>query len=318
MFARTTPTRARTNLTSSTVSTRATCSGRLRGFFYGPLQLRAGWRFMIFAAIVMVLMVAKTAFIRLLPHVIDPATSYLVDKTLKFAVFLLASWIMAKIEARSIADYGLPWRQVFGRRFWQGAVMAFVGLIGFLMTLRIAGVFRFGEIAQHGLGIWKWAAIYGFGFIIVALEEEFHYRGYGLYTLTQGIGFWPTAILSSAAFGYSHVGNASENWLGIFNAATGGLLFCLLLRRSGNLWMPIGFHASWDWAQTYFYGVPDSGHTLPGHLFSGSFDGPRWLTGGSVGPEGSLLLTILLVLFWLSVSAWLRQTLYPIERIPMS
>ena len=263
-------------------------------------------------------MAVKTVFIPLLPHGTNQATTYLVDKTLKFAVFLLASWIMAKAEARTIADYGLPRREMFGQHFWQGAVLAFVCLTGFLITLRIAGLFRFGEISLHGLAIWKWAALYSFGFIIVALEEEFHYRGYGLYTLSQGMGFWSAAVLSSVAFGCSHLGNSGENWLGVFNASTGGLLFCFLLRRSGNLWMPIGFHASWDWAQTYFYGVPDSGHTLPGRLFDGNFVGSRWLTGGSVGPEGSVLFTLLLILFWLSVSALLRETRYPAARMPVS
>ena len=128
------------------------------------------------------------------------------------------------------------------------------------------------------------------------------------------MGFWFAAILLSAIFGYSHLGHSGEIWLGVFNASLGGLLFCLLLRRSGNLWMPVGFHASWDWTQTYFYGVPDSGHSLPGHLFNGNFFGPSWLTGGRVGPEGSVLLTLLLVLFWLCVSAWLRETHYPKQR----
>src|SRR5262249_12617462 len=134
---------------------------------------------------------------------------------------------------------------------------------------------------------------------------------YGLYTLTQATGFWPAAALSSAMFGYSHMGNPGENWLGIFNAGAGGLLFCLLLRRSGNLWMPIGFHASWDWTQSYFYGIADSGRTLPGHLLNGNFVGPAWLTGGTVGPEGSLLLTLMLILFWVGASASLREVRYP-------
>jgi len=269
---------------------------------------------MVFIVIVLGLMVAKTILIRMLPHGSDQAATYVVDKILKFGVFLLASWIMAKIEARTIADYGLPWRQMFSDQFWRGAVIAFLCLAGFLTASRVAGVFRFGEIALHGSEIWKWGALYGFGFIIVALEEEFHYRGYGLYTLSQGMGFWPAAILLSAIFGFSHLGISGENWLGVFNASMGGLLFCLLLRRSGNLWMPIGFHASWDWTQTYFYGVPDSGHSLPGHLLNGNFLGPTWLTGGTVGPEGSVLLTLLLVLFWLCVSAWLRETHYPKQR----
>jgi membrane protease YdiL (CAAX protease family) len=254
------------------------------------------------------MLAAKTALIRLLPQGSDPATVYLLDKILKFSVFLFASWIMARIESRTIADYGLPWRMMFGRQFWLGAGMAFLGLSGFLLMLRVTGIFRFGELALRGGEIWKWGALYALGFLVVGLEEEFQYRGYGLYTLAQGIGFWPAAIASSALFGYSHLGVPGENWLGLFNAGAGGLLFCLLLRRSGSLWMPIGFHACWDWAQSYFYGIPDSGHTLPGHLFDGNFYGPSWLTGGTVGPEGSLLLTLLLVLFWLSISVGFSRT----------
>jgi membrane protease YdiL (CAAX protease family) len=274
----------------------------LSSLFYGPIELRVGWRLLIFVVIVLALMFAKAALIRKL-HISGQEVSYLLDKVLKFAVFLLASWIMAKIEARTIADYGLPWRKMFGHSFWKGAAMALLGLTGFLALLRFAGLFRFGEIALRGSEIWKWGALFGFGLIVVALEEEFHYRGYGLATLAKGVGFWPAAIVSSAAFGYSHIGNAGENWLGLFNAGAGGLLFCFLLRRSGDLWMPIGFHASFGWAQTYLYGVPNSGHILPGHLLNGNFFGPRWLTGGTVGPEGSVLLTLLLILFWLSVSA---------------
>ena len=270
-----------------------------------------GWRLLIFVLMVVALMFAKSALIRRLPHSSDQAVSYLVDKILKFGLIVLASWIMAKIEARTIAIYGLPWRKMFGHGFWKGAAIAFLGLTAFLTLSYFVGVFRFGGIALGGNAIWKWGALYGFGFIVVALEEEFRYRGYPLYTLTEAVGFWPAAITLSAAFGISHLNNAGENWLGVFNASAGGLLFCLLLRRSGDLWMPIGFHASWDWTQTFFYGVPDSGHVLPGHLFNGNFYGPRWLTGGTVGPEGSALLTLLLILFWLGFSACMGQIRYP-------
>ena len=186
-----------------------------------------------------------------------------------------------------------------------------MGLTLFLTLSREVGLFRLGSIALQGLAIPKWGTLYALGFSIVALEEEFHYRGYGLYTLTQGIGFWPAAVVSSAFFGYSHLGNPGENWLGVLNVGAAGLLFCLLLRKSGNLWMPIGFHASWDWSQSYFYGVPDSGHALPEHLFGGTFLGARWLTGGTVGPEGSVFLTLLLILFWLGVCGFMAKVHSP-------
>src|SRR5262249_56324088 len=163
-------------------------SSRLDRMFYGPLELRVGWRLLIFVVIVLSLMFAKAALIRTLPHSSDQAISYLVDKILKFAVILLASWIMAKIEARTIADYGLPWRKMFGHRFWKGAAMAFLGLAAFLTLSRFFGVFRFGEIALRGNEIWKWGALYGVGFVVVGLGEGFHYLGVQLGTLHKAIG----------------------------------------------------------------------------------------------------------------------------------
>ena len=131
-------------------------------------------------------------------------------------------------------------------------------------------------------------------FVIVGLSEEFCFRGYLQYTLTMSIGFWPAAILMSLIFGLFHIGNPGETKVGVLSVVVFGMLFCLFLRRTGDLWLPIGFHAGWDWGQTFFYGVPDSG-LLPYHnLLNCSFRGPAWLTGGSVGPEASVLTPIVL------------------------
>jgi hypothetical protein len=127
----------------------------------------------------------------------------------------------------------------------------------------------------------------------------------------QGIGFWPAAILSAAYFGYSHHGNSGEDWIGLVNAGAFGLLACFLLRRTGNLWMPIGVHTAFDWGETYFYGVANSGQKLPGHLLNSSSSGPAWLSGGAVGPEGSVLGTLLIVIVWLICAQWLREVKYP-------
>jgi hypothetical protein len=83
-----------------------------------------------------------------------------------------------------------------------------------------------------------------------------------------------------------------------------GLLFAFTLKRSGNLWYAVGLHAGFDWAQSFLYSVPDSGELLRGHLSNALLQGPTWLTGGSVGPEGSVFcfLTMglqFLVVLWL-------------------
>jgi uncharacterized protein len=82
-------------------------------------------------------------------------------------------------------------------------------------------------------------------------------------------------------------------------------------RSSRNLWIAIGFHAAWNWGQT-FYGVPDSG-MLPYHsVFSSAFSAPLWLTGGIVGPEASVLTPIALLVVALVFSRYYRDNRYPI------
>jgi len=116
-------------------------------------------------------------------------------------------------------------------------------------------------------------------------------------------GFWQAAWLTSTLFGAGHTGNAGENWIGIFAAAFIGFVFCVSVWVTGSAWWAIGCHAAWDWAETYFYGTADSGFVAPGHLFSTSPAGnPLW-SGGTDGPEGSLLVipVVLLILVWLLI-----------------
>jgi membrane protease YdiL (CAAX protease family) len=202
---------------------------------------------------------------------------------------------MGKLEGRSIADYGLPWRQAFRKRFWQGIVIGFAALSALLAAMLLAGVFHLGSIAITGVEIWEYGAAYGLICLIIGFSEEFFYRGYAQFTASTGIGFWPAAVLVSGYFGFSHLGRATETWIGALNAGVAGLVLCLFLRRTGNLWLPIGFHTTFNWAQLYFYGVATSGVTVPGHLFNSGFSGPAPLSGGTVGPEGSWLCTALLV-----------------------
>jgi uncharacterized protein len=79
-----------------------------------------------------------------------------------------------------------------------------------------------------------------------------------------------------------------------------GFFFCLTLRRTGSLWFAVGFHAAWDWGETFFYSVPDSGMVAPGHLLSSSLRGADWLGGGSVGPEGSVFCLVVIAVLWIA------------------
>lgn len=288
--------------------------------FVSANGIRAGWRLSIFLIIVSALLVGSSLVTLALNHqniaqlqAQSELTPQLVLSTegIQFSLVLLAAFIMSRLERRQMRDYGLPLRRAFRGQFWQGLILGFASITVLLVALHLCGVFQFGTIGLHGLRAWEYAAAWGAAFLSVGFYEEFFFRGYPLFTLTTGMTFWPSAILLSALFGLVHHSNPGESWTGALDAGAVGLLFCLIVRRTGDLWMPIGFHAAWDWGQTYFYGVPDSGLVAQGHLFNSSCSGPAWLSGGSVGPEGSWLCIALLVILWIALALWLREKKYP-------
>ncbi len=205
---------------------------------------------------------------------------------------LVPAFLMARLEGRRFDVYGLPRRQAFGKAFWTGGVWGLATLSLLLAGLRGLHAFDFGGVVLHGARAWKFALFWGVFFVLVGIAEEFSSRGYTQYTLARGTGFWPAAVLLSLRFGWIHVDNPGETWLGLLGVVAIGFFFCLTLYRTGNLWFAVGFHAFWDWGQTYLYSVPDSGTTEAGHLMRPSFQGPDWLTGGSAGPEGSVLCLV--------------------------
>ena len=147
----------------------------------------------------------------------------------------------------------------------------------------------FGSTELYGRQFLFYALGWGGYFLAVGLYEEFSFRGYPQFTLTTGMGFWPAAFLLSAVFALVHLANPGENFIGVLQVFATALLLCLSLRRTGNLWFAVGLHGAWDWAETFFYGVPDSGFQGPGHFLNPIFHGPKWLTGGTAGPEGSIV-----------------------------
>jgi uncharacterized protein len=234
---------------------------------------------------------------------------------LGLAIIALApALLMSRIEGRPFGFYGLPPGRAFGKLFWVGALWGIMSLTLLLLALRGAHAFYFGAFALHGVRALKFAVFWAAFFLIVAFYEEFFTRGYAQFTLTETVGFWPAAILLSLGFGALHLENPGESWVGILGAIMIGFFFCLTLRRTGSLWFAVGFHAAWDWGESYFYSVPDSGGMAPGHLLHSSLQGPRWLAGGTVGPEGSVFLFVLLALLWVVFDRVYSEVNYPAAR----
>ena len=271
--------------------------------FIGPNGIRAGWRLaiflIVFVALVATLQVALMHIPAAARHMHQPekgqpivmtAGGQIISEGLQVLILFVAVWVMSLIEKKSFGDYGLPAQGAFGKRFWQGIAFGFVSISLLMGIIGALHGFSLGSLALSGREILKYGFLYGIGFVLVGFFEEFSFRGYMQATLTSGIGFWPAAVVLAFLFGLAHASNPGERIFGLVMAGSYGLFAAFTLARTGNLWFAIGDHAAWDWGETYFYSTPDSGILAKGHLLNSSFHGPAWLTGGSVGPEGSYLV----------------------------
>jgi membrane protease YdiL (CAAX protease family) len=267
--------------------------------FAGPDGLRAGWRLVLYLVMWRLLRVALGILLEKIdPHVRIKLWLDLITELGSFVIVAVPAVVMGWIEKREFGEYGLPLRRAFGKSFWVGAGWGVVAITALMVGIGGVGDFSLGGFALHGGRVLKFAVFWGVFFLVVGLFEEFLARGYTQFTLTQGIGFWPSALVLSGFFTFLHVGNPGETWVGLLAVAAIGLFLCLTLRRTGNLWFAVGFHAAWDWGESYLYSVPDSGGISPGHLLHSSFHGSPWITGGSVGPEGSVLVFGVIALTW--------------------
>jgi len=292
--------------------------------FLGPNGLRAGWRVLMFIALFAVLF-GGFALIRAggpqafreqyrnQGHITVTPLLMGGSEAITMLFLCVAALIMGKIEHRKFSEYGLPLRLALRKDFWVGSFTGFLTISGTLLTIFLLHGFRVTGLAIHGTTILSSLLGWGLAFLLAGLVEEFLFRGYIQYTLASGIGFWPAAFLMSGLFGLGHFFNSNESALGSVAVVMFGLLLCLFLRRTGNLWCAVGFHLGYDWGQMFF-GVPDSGIVPYHNLLGSTLSGPQWLTGGTVGPEASVLTPLALLVVALVFSRYYRGTRNQIQR----
>jgi hypothetical protein len=209
------------------------------------------------------------------------------EATLALGV-LLAALLMSFLEKQKMDDYGLPLGEAFSDRFWQGILAGLIAVTALVGMIAAAGGYSFGRLLFHQKEAIRLACYWALFMCLVAIFEEFLFRGYLQRTLGKRFGFWPSAFVLSGLFGCVHLTNIGEDWVGAASVALVGLVLCLSLERTGNLWFAVGLHASFNFGQTFLFSVPDSGNVFADNLSSARLRGPVWLTGGSVGPEASL------------------------------
>jgi uncharacterized protein len=250
---------------------------------------------------------------------------------LNFAVFLacviaiqvalgrhagLAAQVVMPVVALAVYCAGVRW--IEGRRpaelvdpkgaleFPLGIAMG-IALFTFVMLLLLVA----GDYHVDGWGTFRalWAGAWLS--VLTAILEEILFRGF-LYRLTAALtGTWGALLLTSALFGAAHAFNPSAT-LGssVAIALEAGVLLGAAYAVTRRLWLPIGLHAGWNFAEGSVFGMAVSGFSAGKSLIVGQVRGSSILTGGTFGPEASILaviacLALALALLWRAVR-WRR------------
>ena len=323
-------------------------SSTARRVVFGRFGLRAGWSTLIFVPLFIVfaiiLIVTALAVAGKLHQTIVDMHSHaskftqpqpipdvrsldtFMSRILQFGGLALAALALARVERRRFSVYGIGRNRLFD--FLPGAFWGLASLSLLVGILRATHRLVFDSQALHGSAIFLFGLKWFLAFFAVGLFEEYLSRGFLQFTLTRGvfglaekisptharaIAFTIAAFFMSLFFSAGHLGNARENPMGIVMTFLAAGLFSYALWRTGSLWWAIGNHMAWDWAQSFLYGVPDSGQISAGRLFHTHPTGNPLLSGGIDGPEGSVYVIPIMVL----VALIIRFTTKPGPQPPL-
>jgi membrane protease YdiL (CAAX protease family) len=278
--------------------------------FLGPDgRLRAFLRFLIFLPVFVLLLVPMVVGMSFLIGAerieSEQEWGFLIQGVVMLAASVLAGYVLLGlpfIDRRSIRTMGLWFYGGWGRELGLGLLIGVV-----LNSAVVAGIYLLGYYRVTVAEVWPMDMLTGLGWSLLvitlaATAEETLFRGYPFQRLIESWGEFGAVFFLSALFGWAHLGNPSATVLSTANTAVAGVLMAAMYLKTRALWVPIGFHISWNYIMGALYSLPVSGINLTHKIFEVETTGPEWLSGGDFGPEGSIFTTIVGVagLVWLS------------------
>jgi CAAX protease family protein len=187
------------------------------------------------------------------------------------------------------------------------------GAIGAALTVvAVLWIVVFGALAvtlkinSHTLAL---ALVELFILSTAAMGEELMFRGYPFQRLVETTGPVFAVMVMSLLFGFAHGENPHTSRLAMVNTCAVGALLCTAYLRTGALWMSWGIHVAWNTALGLVFGLPVSGLTDFAVILRTRASGPRWVTGGAYGIEGSVVGTIVILLGFIPVILLTRRDL---------
>lgn len=206
---------------------------------------------------------------------------------------------MAKLAGALIVLLAYTALVRLSERRWPAELAVSAAPVGILSGL-VIGAVQFSAVMAilNGSGAYDFAylgtapAWHGAGLAIESgVVEEILIRGVVMRLVWRAFGPVAAILASALLFGVGHIGNPNAT---VFTTACvaieAGIMLGSFYALTGRLWVSIGVHAGWNFAQGYLFGANVSGGDF-GAAVSSSMPVagfPDWLSGGGFGPEASL------------------------------
>jgi membrane protease YdiL (CAAX protease family) len=283
-------------------------------FFSASGFFRSGWSLLAMAAAILVVAVAFL----LLFGVISGITGITVSNNLgTFLNFLMDMLMGAAIILLFRLLYKLPLAKMgfaterWLPRFLHGVAIGFVSISVVVLAFGL-----FGETSFTFVGFTRANALpILFDFLLmlaVGFFEEAFSRGY-MMTALRTTGLKPLIFLFPAVlFSLAHFINPGFDVLAGINILLIGIVFGYMFIRTGSLWMPIGYHFMWNFAQGSVWGQAVSGGAEYNSVIRVSSQAPAILIGGEFAPESGLVVTVMCVLIFLYVHFVVKKPQNPL------
>ncbi|GKV70135.1 hypothetical protein NCCP2716_26330 [Sporosarcina sp. NCCP-2716] len=218
---------------------------------------------------------------------------------------ILVTYILWRfVNKGSLRSLGFRWSFAdFAYGLFLGAASITVIFLLLLATGNIAMVNSFGapEFSAYTIAFLLM-------YILVGISEEMFFRGYVMSTMqSRGNPKWAIYLVSAVVFSLAHGLNPNVSWLGLLNIVFVGVLFAYMFLETDSLWLPIGYHMTWNYFQGNVFGFAVSG-TTPNGIYNVSIEsGNAWLTGGAFGLEGGLAATVLILAGFAATWVYVRK-----------
>ena len=247
-------------------------------------QVRSGWKI---GLVLVLYMICMAFWMQFFPVKRLTDLRYNIVDTLVFVGVIIA--VLRLLDRKPLNHIGLT--GVLGH-FWDlgfGLVFGLVS-IGFIFVILMSSGQIGVERVDFSSSVWSSLGNGLLLFVLVGFREELFSRSYCLFVFGQMRRVWLSVLLSAIFFTLFHAGNPNLQPIGLINIFLAALLFTFMTIKTGNLWMAIGYHITWNYFQGSVFGFPVSGVPISS-LIQIQIGHNNWLTGGPFGPEAGLLGT---------------------------